>query len=395
MRSNSSKTVLAADASLVTRLGRLLLGDGDWPAVDDGRGWGRLVSCAQVEGVAGLVWEAVRERGIALPDEVQRELVATADQTAGLNRHRLTRLERIVTAFAEADVGLVVLKGAALLGVLYDDLSLRPMTDVDLLIRPADADRADGLLRRLGYEPGRNLLRADFFPRFHYERDYVGGGSNGVRLDVHVRPWRPLRYARTVPDGALMGDVVGVPMGGTVMCVPSATNMLIHLLCHASFHGGGRLIWAMDVRRFVDWFGDQIDWSMFVERLRVWRLIYAARVGIEWVESQVGCVIPDDVRRRLADERVSWRDRLAVRQSPEDAAHPVRRTVVDMLCTPGLGFRFGYLRAVILPDAAHLAASYGGRHVGWTWCALVGRWLRGVFGAVGKLWRRDVAGVDI
>lgn len=170
------------------------------------------------------------------------------------------------------------------------------------------------------------------------------------------------------------------------MSVPSPVNMLIHLLCHAAFHGGGRLVWAIDVQRFVDKYREAIDWSAVVRLLADWRLTFAVRVGMQWVESLVGDMLPDEVRRALTESRVSWRDRWAVRQSPEDAAHPVRRTIVDMLVTPGLQFRLGYLRAVVVPDAAHLGESYPVRHFGWTWCALVSRWLRGPIQGVSKLW---------
>ncbi len=366
----------------VLELSRMVRGDDAFPDAQDGRRWARFACIAGREGVAGMLWAAVRERGVAVPNDAGRELATAAEQVSKLNRFRLSRLERIVAAFDEANVRLVALKGAALLRTLYDDLSLRPMTDIDLLIHPRDADRADVVLGRLGYEPGRNLLRSDFYPRFHYERDYVGRGSNGVRLDVHVRPWRPLRYARTVPDGAMMLDTVLVPLGGTNMHVPCPTNMVIHLLCHAAFHGGGRLVWAEDVRRFVDRYEGDIDWSLLLLRLRVWRLTFAARVGADWVESVSGEVLPERVRETLRATRVSWRDRWAVLQSPHDAEHPVRRTAVDMLCTPGWRFKLGYLHAVTVPDAGHLAEGYRGRHPGWTWCALASRWVQSPMRAI-------------
>ena len=55
---------------------------------------------------------------------------------------------------AQAGVPFLVLKGAALAHLVYGDPRLRPMRDVDLLIRKADAGRALDVLTRCGFRPG-------------------------------------------------------------------------------------------------------------------------------------------------------------------------------------------------------------------------------------------------
>ncbi|MCH7841037.1 MAG: nucleotidyltransferase family protein [Planctomycetes bacterium] len=115
-------------------------------------------------------------------------------------------LERIAARFHEAGVPLMVLKGAALNLAIYDEPSDRPMDDIDLLVRPRDHDRAAVLLEQLGCLRGGHLVRDDFFPRFHYESDHTAGTIDPVKIDLHVRPLRPLRYSRLNPDEALWRD---------------------------------------------------------------------------------------------------------------------------------------------------------------------------------------------
>lgn len=69
------------------------------------------------------------------------------------NTRRLRVLAGLLTAFREAGIGVLVLKGAGLLARYYPDLGTRPMADIDLLVRPGDALSAIHLLRGLAYRP--------------------------------------------------------------------------------------------------------------------------------------------------------------------------------------------------------------------------------------------------
>jgi Uncharacterised nucleotidyltransferase len=63
--------------------------------------------------------------------------------------------EDVSSAMAQAGVPLLVLKGAALAQLVYEDPRLRPMRDVDLLVRKTDARRALDVLMRCGFPAGR------------------------------------------------------------------------------------------------------------------------------------------------------------------------------------------------------------------------------------------------
>jgi hypothetical protein len=352
------------------QLAVLIRGDPDGPPKADRLvEWERVVDAARRSGLCGLILESVRSRAIDIPETAARQLGSETDHCASVNGYALSRLAEIARAFRDACIDLLVLKGAALIADLYGDPGLRPMSDLDLLIHPCDAERADGWLRKLGFDRGPSLLTGDFYPRYHYEAEYLQRGFRPLRLDVHVRPWRPLRCGRLIPEHALWHDRREVPVGNGTMNVPGRTELLLHLVGHAAFHGADRLLWLVDIHRYASTYRRDIDWHRFTARLEEWRLTGAARFAIEHTERVLGPCIPDDVRSALATARPNWRDRLARWQAARDRRHPVMRTCVDLLCTPGWRFRLGYLRAVLLPDGGHLAQLYQRRHVGWQCCA--------------------------
>ncbi|MEE8171151.1 MAG: nucleotidyltransferase family protein, partial [Phycisphaerae bacterium] len=115
-------------------------------------------------------------------------------------------LERVAAKFNEAGVALLVLKGAALNLTVYESPQDRPMCDLDLMVHEQDVDRARVLLEKLGFLRGEPLVREDFFPRFYYETHYISGSPLRVTIDLHVRPFRPLRYACIVPADAFWAN---------------------------------------------------------------------------------------------------------------------------------------------------------------------------------------------
>jgi Uncharacterised nucleotidyltransferase len=357
------------DAGMVA----ILRGHDATDRLGDSRFCRRLAVRARQSGLSGLLLDALDRSKQHVPDELADALRRESRFVADQNERAMTRLARIAETFARADVDMLVLKGAALVQMLYANPGHRPMCDIDLLVRSRDAAKTDVLLQELGFVRGRNLLRKDFYPRFHYEADYEAVGPHPLRLDVHVRPWRPLRYAQTVCENAFRSDARALHSHEATIRVPSPTNMLIHLLCHAAFHGCGRLLWLIDIHRFAKRYGREIDWTRFIDNVNAWHLTHAARLAADASESVFGRFLPADVRDHLRTRRIGWRDRMTVYQSPRDFASPVMRTITDMLCTPGVRFRLGYLRAVMLPDRNHLAETYGSRHAGWMWCALARR----------------------
>jgi hypothetical protein len=364
---------------------RLLAGclAGDAVQLHRAAAWPGLPDAARRAGLSAFLLEAFNRTGVCIPTETTDALREHASRIAAHNVHLRQVLRPVIRAFDRADVPLMLLKGAALNVVHRDGVDLRPMSDIDAMIRRCHVAEADELLRRTGFRPGQDLVRPDFFPTYHGETEYRSEPPASVRIDLHVRPFRPLRYVRTVPDEALWDGAQAVTVDGSRVLIPGPEDMVLHLAGHAAIHGATRLLWLFDIKRFVDESGSRIQWEVFVERARRWGVSHPVSAGLAQTEAVFGQVIPPGASNALRTGHVSLAERLALWEAPHDAAHPVRHVLVDMLCTPGLTYRLGYLRAVLFPGRAHLGSLYRRRHRGWVPCAHAYRWSR----AVGRLLR--------
>ena len=110
-----------------------------------------LAIAAEQHGMEPLVLAHIDRTGLAIPDDVRTRLRARRTQHAHAAAIRTRVIADVASAMAQVGVPFLVLKGAALAHLVYGDSGLRPMRDVDLLIRKADAGRARDVLTRCGF----------------------------------------------------------------------------------------------------------------------------------------------------------------------------------------------------------------------------------------------------
>ncbi len=326
--------------------------------------WPQLVAAACDAWLGGIVLEAIERHGWSVELPQMQQLRWQASQIQRVNGRILRALSTAAFELRKGDVEVLVLKGAALNLTLYETLDRRSMSDLDFLVKERDLDRATMLLEQAGFRRGAEFVRHDFFPQYHYAVEYVSPGSDAVRIDLHVRPFRPLRYA-TIDSESFWSGACVVDVGGASVRVAADEEQFVHLAAHSAFHGHNRLVWLYDLCRLVDTAGRDLDWDRVVTICRQLKLVLPIRKALQKVENLWGPMVPDHIRSSIASVRVGWRDRLCLAQTPHDATRPIRHIVVNLLCMRGVINRFGYVLRVLLPDRGHMGEVYSRRHRGW------------------------------
>ena len=190
------------------------------------------VDVAVAEGVAPLL---AASPSAALLDAVSRgrllrEARGSAVHAAALDQE----LRRVLPALAACGVHAVVIKGAHLAHALYRSPSLRPRTDTDLLIAPADRAAAAQALRGAGY--GRPALTSGrvILGQFLFRRHLGPGVAHDV--DVHWRAAAPLVFDGAFDCAAIASRGVSLPALGPTARGPSVPDALalacVHVVAH-------------------------------------------------------------------------------------------------------------------------------------------------------------------
>jgi len=104
--------------------------------------WDRIIEQSVNNGVGPLLYQSLEkiEAETDIPDEVLLKLRKIYLVSALRNLRLYQQLSKILSALQKAEIPVIVLKGACLAEKVYCNIALRPMVDIDLLVRK-DIDR--------------------------------------------------------------------------------------------------------------------------------------------------------------------------------------------------------------------------------------------------------------
>jgi hypothetical protein len=179
----------------------------------------------------------------SLPDTVADFLRGEERASAARARRLASALASVATLFLDEGVSFVALKGAALAFRDYPDPSLRPMGDLDLLLRDAGAmDRATSVLSRQGWRALFDTPRHRVFAREdeRIARPATEDPDNPVRLEVHRSFRLPVLGHTYDATRDLLESTGTISIGGATIACPSREATLRHLLVHAAEDFAGR-----------------------------------------------------------------------------------------------------------------------------------------------------------
>lgn len=150
------------------------------------------------------------------------------------------RLKLIAERFDAAGIEMLVLKGIPQSAMLFGNIHARSCRDIDLLIRPAQADAAIDLLRDLGYGVGT---------------DHVHEASNAVALlhrdggppvELHTR-LSEADMAFAASDFDPFAHSVKIIVAGQEVRTLSPAATIAYAAWHAGRHRWTRIYWLADL----------------------------------------------------------------------------------------------------------------------------------------------------
>lgn len=224
--------------------------------------WRALARAATRAGLAPAVAQAAAEAGVLeeAPAEAREALDAALWQNAAQNGALLALLGQLMEALEAGGVKALPLKGAALLLRYPALVPVRAVSDVDLLVRPADVDLASSILVRSGWKREFRLVEIDvrgrLLPQGAERADSPHGvnlrGKTGLLIELH----HALPSAGEVPRPAGTGIFERaelVQLGRQAIACPSREDLLAlaceHVLVHHQQHPvhQPRLVLDLDV----------------------------------------------------------------------------------------------------------------------------------------------------
>jgi hypothetical protein len=206
-----------------------------------------------------------------------------ASIAADLRSKALTvRLDRAASelfeALRRADIDSLLLKGPATARVLFQGESRR-YNDIDMLVHPADFERASAVATSVGFAPRNTGETRSLITRWsEFQERAFDRASDSTTLDLH-------RTFHLVPRGCDLLTFLGkrsdqLTLGGIEVRVPDAPSVCLLALLHAKsarHRGAPSARLSSDVTRVLEFLTDE-TWPLVIESattLRVERAIAA------------------------------------------------------------------------------------------------------------------------
>jgi len=194
------------------------------------------------------------------------------------------------------DRGLEVMltKGAPLALSYYGNLAVRPMSDIDVCVRPTKARVAIDLLRKAGWMP---LSRpTSSFLRFKHGLQF--NHPDGGQIDLH---WSPIREAL----GALAAEWAweeSEPLDflGLAVRQPTPAVMLLHQIVHGvRLSNETQVRWIPDCLTVMRVRGHDLDWARVTQGGRRLKVSRRVALGLRHLVERYDAAVPPEVLSTL------------------------------------------------------------------------------------------------
>ena len=301
----------------------------------------RLIEQAVREGVAGILYKSLLASGrFESLNQVQKEtLQAFYYRTIRMNLRLMHALRQVLSQANQRGLAVVVLQGMDLLNGPYEDIGLRPMTDIDLWVSRNDYEQLVQILAAQGYE--RDAV-------------YAGTFRKGVVLfDIHTHIlWADRIRARKLLLGSseahLIKDLRVIEIEGEKALCLNPYDQVLYLSLHAFKHRVDRVIWLVDIKRILERLS-AADWEGLVNRAETLGQQKTLLYILFLLEQVFYFRIPGDAPKLLQKKKLNLMEREILRRRKKRGALPLWGPVLLFSSQLGPGKRLVFFFENLFP----------------------------------------------
>jgi hypothetical protein len=330
--------------------------------------WATLVSEANCHRVAPLLYSKIKlaEAEFMFPTNVILKLREKYLANAYRNTLLFHQLSELVARLNKKEIPVLLLKGAHLAEFVYKDISLRPMSDLDILVKEEHLSEAVQIAFNAGYQ---------FFSDENPEKEKVG-----VHYDYGIMPhfkhFHAMMHSETkcmleihcfiasedssfeISASELWQTAKSATLNGNAVFLLSPENLVIHLCLHSAydhlFEFGLSALY--DILILIEYSGENINWEEVQRRSNRWGAKRCLLLSLYFTKKWLGAKVPDEMFENFTiDKMVHLAEDHIFTTSVIPPIHP---HYIQWRTRKGMREKIRYVLSVLIPSRNFMANRY-------------------------------------
>ena len=330
--------------------------------------WDYFLEKAREEGISPLVFIRLPKVLISknnTPKYVTDELRKDYYLTAAKNTLIINELRNMLNVFNEAGLRVIVLKGAALAETAYGNLALRPMSDVDLLVKKEDLFSINQHLNGLGYFPSdRSVEDIDFSSTYLTTLDYRNTSTNSPSFHIH---WHFVNstipndsYINNIKMEDIWQDAQKASVANVETLIMAPHHLIIHLSEHALrvTHSLSKFSLLCDINEAINAYQDMLDWERLIKYSLKFKLDRMVYITLYFASRFLASKIPERVLLGLRPKHFSMGERIFINAISNNDRPTGLSYLVHLSMNRGLCRKMSFVGRTFFPPR-HIIAQRG------------------------------------
>jgi hypothetical protein len=197
----------------------------------------------------------------------------------------------------------MVMKGAALGEMIYPIAGLRPMLDIDLMVRSSDLDAAASVLAALGYVADESYQQAGWYRTHHHHLAPFVAADRSVVVELHHELASP-QAGLLIPTDELWRRARSTQIASAPAFVLAPEDLLLGVCAHVAI--SKRFVKSLrdlaDVGAVIRTHGNEIDWDQLVHNAIQWRAARCLYYCLWAAQLITDAAVPFNVLKTLRPE---------------------------------------------------------------------------------------------
>ena len=257
--------------------------------------WYSIVTLANKNRVSPLLYSRLKKSiPSSMPEDAIQKLKDSYLYIFRTNTRIYYELSKVFKVLKENNIPVIVLKGAALAELIYQDVALRPMSDVDIVVKPEDAWRIDEALKPLGYE-------SDALSKHHVQ--WLPHIVKSKSLEIDINP-----AVFELPKLDPWSNARPVKISGNEVFILGPEDFILNTLLHLDRHhiedGYCNLIWWFDIKKLIESYNNEINWNYVIQIAKKYQVEDSVKRVLHAIDRWFGVSIPKDVLNKLKGSNI-------------------------------------------------------------------------------------------